>query len=437
MSLPTSPTQATPPSESTAAKPPTTQVEVEIFRAGTHRTDAGQTVSFSVADLDQIVSSYDPAQHEAPVVIGHPKANAPAYGWAKTLRRDGEVLKAGVDLTDNFAEAVKAGHYKKISSSLYPPGSADNPKPGSWSLRHVGFLGAQPPAIKGLANVAFAEHADVTITCDFAESAAVTALSSLRAWIVKQYDDATAEEALPQALLDAAIAESATTPSATPAVMNHSEGTAPPATPAAPPAATAAPWAVGQPVLARGAVGKVHEVRGEFASILFPNSTEPVRWFAFDELAAPPAGGATPAADASTAPVSLAEREALRRGWATLRRAQHADFCERLVRSGRPLPAPREDIVSLLTVLDSAPASHVSFSEATPTPGDVLRAMLGRMSAQIDFSEVSSAGTSGTANVADDAVALAKAADDYRAARAKEGVVVDSWQAVQAVSKGR
>lgn len=53
----------------------------EIFRTGTHTSLNGQTKDFSETDLDTIASSYDPQQHEAPIVIGHPETNAPAYGW--------------------------------------------------------------------------------------------------------------------------------------------------------------------------------------------------------------------------------------------------------------------------------------------------------------------------------------------------------------------
>jgi hypothetical protein len=44
--------------------------------------------------------------------------------------------------------------FKKRSASFYPPGHPSNPKPGNWYLRHVAFLGAQPPAIAGLADFA-------------------------------------------------------------------------------------------------------------------------------------------------------------------------------------------------------------------------------------------------------------------------------------------
>jgi hypothetical protein len=97
------------------------------------------------------------------VVVGHPKDNAPAYGWVESLKRDGEVLWAKLkDIVPEFREWLDKKLYKKRSISLYPDGS----------LRHVGFLGAVPPAVKGLPDPAFRNDggADVTeIDLDFAE----------------------------------------------------------------------------------------------------------------------------------------------------------------------------------------------------------------------------------------------------------------------------
>ncbi|MBF0410983.1 MAG: hypothetical protein HQM10_26805 [Candidatus Riflebacteria bacterium] len=121
----------------------------EIFKAGTHTDSEGRVKTWSEGDLDNIVKKYDPAKHESPVVIGHPKDNAPAFGWVESLRRQGTSLLAKFrQVVPQFAEAVKQGLYKKRSISLYPDGT----------LRHVGFLGAQPPAIKGLADFSFSDE---------------------------------------------------------------------------------------------------------------------------------------------------------------------------------------------------------------------------------------------------------------------------------------
>jgi hypothetical protein len=135
--------------------------EIEIFRTGTHTAMSGETLSFGGAELAATVGAYDAAVHEAPACVGHPAHDAPAYGWVRGLRTDGAALYADLDQVDpEFAEMVKAGRFKKISAAFYPPDSAANPRPGVFYLRHVGFLGAQPPAVKGLQPVQFAGSAE-------------------------------------------------------------------------------------------------------------------------------------------------------------------------------------------------------------------------------------------------------------------------------------
>ena len=64
---------------------------------------------------------------------------------------------------------MRDGKYKKISAAFYRPEHASNPSPGAFYLRHVGFLGAQPPIVKGLPTVQFADEADYD-TVEFSEA---------------------------------------------------------------------------------------------------------------------------------------------------------------------------------------------------------------------------------------------------------------------------
>ncbi|WP_211296639.1 hypothetical protein [Neisseria iguanae] len=58
---------------------------------------------------------YDPKLHEAPLVIGHPKTDAPAYGWVGGLQADGGVLSADfAQMDDDFVGLVQSGRYKKV-----------------------------------------------------------------------------------------------------------------------------------------------------------------------------------------------------------------------------------------------------------------------------------------------------------------------------------
>ena len=176
----------------------------EIFRAGT-RTDAnGNTVTITEADLAAAAQAYDPKVHEAPIVVGHPKADAPAYGWVKSLNVQNGVLTADfAQVDEGFADLVKAGRYKKVSASFYPPTSPNNPKPGVWTLRHVGFLGAQPPAVKGLSAISFAEGA---VYVEFAEDAhlqTASLLSRFRDWFIGRFGLEEADKVLPDWQIEA------------------------------------------------------------------------------------------------------------------------------------------------------------------------------------------------------------------------------------------
>ena len=133
-----------------------TEIEMEIFEGGRRTDSSGTTRDWTEAELNQVAGGYDPAIHEAPVVVGHPQDDKPAYGWVTYLKRRGMKLLAGVKFVPAFMETVKRGLYKNRSASFYHPHDPRNPRPGAWYLRHVGFLGAMPPAIKGLAPVSFA-----------------------------------------------------------------------------------------------------------------------------------------------------------------------------------------------------------------------------------------------------------------------------------------
>jgi len=204
----------------------------ELFRVGTHTAASGKTIAFSDADLRAAAAAYDPAVHEAPITVGHPRDNAPAYGWIKSLDfADGTVNADPHQVDADFAEIVQAGRFKKRSASWYLPDSPNNPKPGTLYLRHVAFLGAQPPAVKGLKEVSFNEDEGTVEFSDYDRYAWGTLASlmrGLREWLIGDKGLETADKVLPNFYLseldDAAKAartqpatESQPTASATPA----------------------------------------------------------------------------------------------------------------------------------------------------------------------------------------------------------------------------
>jgi hypothetical protein len=133
---------------------------IKLMPPGTFTSVEGIEVAFSQADLEGAAASYDAASDPAPIVVGHPKLDDPAFGWVQDVVFQDGHLCARADpekLDPAFAEAVAAGRYAKVSAKFYLPDAPGNPKPGRLYLKHVGFLGAAAPAVKGLGRVSFAE----------------------------------------------------------------------------------------------------------------------------------------------------------------------------------------------------------------------------------------------------------------------------------------
>ncbi|MBK1655225.1 hypothetical protein [Allochromatium vinosum] len=124
---------------------------LHIFRAGCYASMSGTEVCLTAPDLLATAGAYDPARHQAPLVLGHPTDNAPAHGWVSSLIATAEGLFAEVrEVSDELRALVETGRFKKLSASFWPPEHPENPAPGVWSLRHIGFLGAAVPAVLGL-----------------------------------------------------------------------------------------------------------------------------------------------------------------------------------------------------------------------------------------------------------------------------------------------
>lgn len=124
---------------------------IEIFRGG-KQTDSQGVEHDADRLIDQAVATFDPKRHEPPAVIGHPADNAPAWAWVDGLKTEWvnnmkTLFARFKDVVPEFAELLNKKMFKKRSASFYPDGR----------LRHVGFLGAMPPAVKGLADIAYNE----------------------------------------------------------------------------------------------------------------------------------------------------------------------------------------------------------------------------------------------------------------------------------------
>lgn len=141
---------------------------IEVFRAGSQTDTSGHVTTFSQFDINSMAQNYSPAKHEAPLTLGHPVDDKPAYGWVQSLHAtpDGRLMMLANQIDPAFAESVKQGRFKKRSASFYAPKNPNNPVPGSWYLKHIAWLGSTPPAVKGMADIGFSDAADGLVTFD-------------------------------------------------------------------------------------------------------------------------------------------------------------------------------------------------------------------------------------------------------------------------------
>lgn len=373
---------------------------IEIFRAGSHVANDGRTLQFSAADLAQIASSYDPALSEAPMVVGHPQVNAPAYGWAKSLHADGDVLFAQPHQVDAaFAEMVNAGRFKKRSASIYLGDTPGNPTPGKMYLRHIGFLGAAAPGVKGLRDAQFADGGaavEFAMPAEYLGRSLVDILQRVRDWFVETQGAEKADQIIPQwqlrSLDDMSNAEADVI--------------------AAP--AYAAPADAGTTV-----------------ETDMPDTKQAA------DFAEREAGLNTRQSQVEVREKAIADRET------AARRTDAASFAEQLVADGKLLPRHKDPVVELLMALPlDQPLEFAEGGAQVKKPGgDVLRELLGSLPKQVDFAEKSGADLeagAGAVNFAAPAgtVVSAKGAEDYARAKAYQANHPNtSWiDAVQAVS---
>lgn len=387
---------------------------LEIFRAGTHTTASGETLTFSEGDLARIADAYEAASHEAPLVVGHPKDNAPAYGWTRALLAEGGKLRAVVgDIDASFVEgALRPKRYKKISASFYKPGQASNPKPEGYYLRHIGLLGAQPPAVKGLRDASFADG-DGAVTIEFAE------------------DSETATPDAPAATAEAPAESGAFTTAQIEALQKMIAA----AVAAAKGSGGAAGDQAADHTEAADVVAAVEKVEG-----LTPEQLEALKAhiaLAFEDAAkATPASGA--AADAAPATVDASEgsevtrlRAELASHKASMRAKARGAGIDALVLAGILTPAQKKVALSFAELVDGDAADFAEGDER-PRSQMLCEDLLARFPAQVVTREVS-----GQADFADgerSVEAIAEAAVTYQSEQLKHGRVVHIADAVSHVT---
>lgn len=362
---------------------------IQIFKPGRHTAMSGAVLEFSAADLAASAAAYDPAKHEAPIVVGHPTLDAPAYGWIKGLAYADSALDAQPDQVDAaFAEMVAAGRFKKISASFYAPDAPGNPVPGVYYLRHVGFLGAAAPAVKGLRAPSFAaDEAGVVEFGQWEDRTVARLFRQLREWFIGTHGQETADKVIGSYEVDSLVEDAARDTTDT--------------------SATAIP----APAFAAGTTPEESTVTPEQAAALEAENAR---------LAALVAD--TAARDKAAAIAS--------------RHAAHVAFAEGLV--GKLAPAQRDMAVALLDHLGGQETA-VEFGEgdAKAPLADAVKSFLAGLPDQVEFADQATRDRAAGASDLTDPTVIAAKAVEFQEAEAKAGRVISISAAVTHITAAK
>ena len=345
---------------------------IDVCRTGSWTDVSGRAVTLAAADLDRIASAYGTAD-PAPVVVGHPETDAPAWGWVDGLRRVGDRLQARLrDIAPAFREAVEGGRYAGRSVAL----AGDR-------LVHLGFLGGAAPAVDGLSPTRFGavpdrvivlaagdlsagdlSAGDLSASERWAWGAVRRVLRRLRDWVIERDGVEKADAMIGEHEIDL--------------IGEHMEASDTPARLAAPAAATEATDTTD--------TTDTETTTGDGMS----GETGAALAAAQERLAADRA-----ALEAERAALA-AERAAHEAEAARATRLAAAETeIEDHVRAGRVLPAEGPRLAALLAALpDDAGETRIAFAapgegggEVTETPRAALGAFLGGLPMRVDYGE--------------------------------------------------
>lgn len=352
----------------------TSNKPLQIFKTGKHTASNGTVLTFTEAQLAACAVAYNAAQnsnppkYRAPLVLGHPKTDDPAFGWVAALQFNEHGLEATPhQVNPEFAQAVNDGTYGSMSAAFYLADSPTNPTPGILALKHVGFLGAQQPAVKGLRIPAFNEVEQGVVEFNeldfngYDDRYVAKLFRNIREWFIAEKGIEVADRVLSD-------------------------------------------WEISS--IENAATEEIINDRQTGESKLTPNFNETLLG---DTMSVAPVNGITASLSAEAQSESAkdkarlatleAENAALKQQQADFAEAQtktrhdaahaeHLSFAEGLVKSGRLLPAHKDAVVAALNYV-SAPAEAVSFGEgeATQPLVEALKATLAAGATLVNFGE--------------------------------------------------
>ena len=378
---------------------------IPVFEAGIHTDSNGNTKEWTETDLDHMIQNYDPDKYEAPEVIGHPEDDSPRWGAIEALKREGKYLYAmAKDRVPEFVEMLKKKMFKPRSISVYPDGT----------FRHLGWLGARAPSVKGLPNVAFKDGKG-SIYIEFGEVGTVIPKSEIRNMSSTQIGDPKSffgREAKGMKWFD---------------------------------------WLKGK--------ASAEGVMLEDAPVNFSAPNPPPAPASGGQYSSPPAGDIKALVDAEVAKVVTAknaefaeqssrlkaesdrlkaEGDKLEKAKVERQKADIADFCEGLCKDGgRLTPAMMKYGMGMENFLESISGIETNYEFCEPkegkklTPAEHMKGFLACFKKQIEFGEFAGAGKDiPKGNDKRDA-----AIKDYQEKNRKDGEEITYKEAVLAVSK--
>ena len=373
---------------------------IHISKPGKSRSSEGVDIDITPEILSEVAQTYNPAAFEAQLVIGHPSMDAPSFGGIRSLSFGSTGLEAVAEPTDDAKELVSKRHFKSVSASFYTPTAPNNPTPGKWHLRHVGLLGAVPPAVKGLRALSFAEREEGVVTFGelpgYAGSYMASMLRKLREWFIDKEGLETADRILPDWEVESLreISQRAAEQPAS-AVSQISGG-----------------------------------LLASFAEPQNPISTAPKE---------KPPMSKTPEqlqAELDAANTQIQTLQAAdRQRDADTRHAAHVSFAESLVAEARWPGGAKDVLVATLDHL-AQPEGVVSFGEgdAAKPLAEVLQAQLKALPPSVSFGEFARKGSGGGETAGPEVVAARAVA--YQTEQAAKGERVNTAEAVAHVSRG-
>jgi len=357
-------------------------------------------------ELDQIVTNTKKLIDKnifsgAPMVIGHPKTDAPAYGWIHDLKRDGNVLSVkGDKLHDEFAKGVENGLWPNRSIRIGK--GADG-----FYLKHVGFLGAVPPAIGGMDSIYNANTDDECFDYSYQDSITPNIISRMmrrmREFIINKFDVETADSVIPDYEIES-LSDHANN------LRDEDNNT---------------PTSYSQPEPTKTG----DEPMPEFSQAQMDDAVE---------KAAAQAKADTEAEFANKQKEHETELTAERNKRLVVEFSKNITA---LVDEGRLLPAQTEGMSEFMLQLSDNDEANFEFSAGEKgkeetikkSPLDWFNDFTASLGKQIDFKESDAGNSDGVDG--DDAQAIADAATEYRKEQSDKGITVSVSQAVAHVNK--